>query len=123
MSRLRWLIAGTAVVAILVLGSVVVAATVILPGRDPNTIHEVGGLPQRISVCGRSWRLAAGDPATMAEARATNGGHEPAVVATGPFAPCPPGPCTNTAAGACDLLVWVRVGQDAYVDNVIEGGP
>lgn len=99
------------------------AVTTVLAGRDPNTIHPTGSLPERVSVCGRTWtKDSLLRQRTLDEARAWAG--EAVVVATGPFAPCPSGPCTSVARSSpCDTVVFVRVGQDAYVDYALAGGP
>jgi hypothetical protein len=123
MSRFRWLLAATAVVAILVIGGVIVAAAVILPGRDPNAIHAVGSLPDRISVCGRTWTLDTTRRQRSYDDARTWTGVEPVVVAPGPGAPCPSGPCGSGAGSPCDTVVFVRVGGDAYVDYALSGGP
>ena len=117
------LLIGAILVAICLIGGAIAAQTV-LAGRDPTTIHASGSLPRRISVCGRNWTK---DPLlrqrTLDGARAWAG--EVVVVATGPFAPCPSGPCSASAASStsCDTVVWVRVGEDAYVDYALSGGP
>lgn len=81
-------------------------------------------MPDRISVCGRDWTKDTLDrQVTFAQARSTKSGVDPSVVATGPFAPCPPGPCTATAGGPCDTAVFVRVGEDAYISYELSGGP
>ncbi len=123
MNRFRWLLAATAVVAILVIGGVIVAAGVILPGRDPNAIHAVGSLPDRISVCGRTWTLDTSLRQRSYDDARTWTGVEPVVVASGPGAPCPSGPCGSGGGSPCDTVVFVRVGDDAYVDYALSGGP
>lgn len=97
---------------------------VVVPGRDPTTIHNAGTLPRRIQVCGRFWTTQPDAPHfTVAEARAFKSSGEPSIVATGPFAPCPPGPCQDVDTGPCDTVVFVRIGQNAYVDYSLVGGP
>lgn len=124
MSRVRWLLAAVAVVALVMIGSVVALSVVLVPGRDPATIHDIGTLPERISVCGRTWhREVNPHQVTLPEANAMKAGGDAVVVATGPGAPCPPGPCTNVAAGACDTVVWVRVAENGYVAYELSGGP
>lgn len=108
---------------VLVVGGSLISKTV-ADGRDPNTIHALGTLPERISVCGRTWtrdRLLR--QRTLENAHAWQG-VRPIVVATGPFAPCPAGPCTTSASpSSCQTVVWVRVGEDVYVDYALSGGP
>jgi hypothetical protein len=100
------------------------AVQTVRAGRDPNTIHAVGSLPHRISVCSRDWTEdALNRQVTFEQARTMKSGGDPVVVATGPFAPCPPGPCTATTGGPCDTVVWVRTGGDAYIGYELSGGP
>lgn len=93
-------------------------------GLGATDIHSVASLPDRISVCGRDWdKDATGRRFTRAEIRSQLG-VVPALVDPLPFAPCPRGPCTQKAVnGACDTVVFVRVGEDAYVDYSLSGGP
>jgi hypothetical protein len=111
-----------------IIGVVCVAAVfagkTVLAGRDPNTIHALGSLPDGMSLCGRDWtRDTLERQVTMEQARTMQSGGDLVVVATGPFAPCPPGPCTAAAGGPCDTVVFVRVGVDAYIGYVLSGGP
>ena len=123
MLRSRGLVIGALVAAVCIVGGAVAVQTV-LAGRDPNTIHAMGSLPRRISVCGREWTKDNLDrQVTLEQARAMKPSGDPSVVATGPFAPCPRGPCTETADGPCDTLVFVRVGEDAYIGYELSGGP
>lgn len=117
--RVTAIIAATTCVA-----AVLVLVLIVLPGRDSNTIRDASTLPSRIQVCGRTWtRDSTGRQFTLDQARAFKSAGEPSIVATGPFAPCPAGPCTDVAGGACDTVVFVRVGQDVYVDYSLSGGP
>lgn len=116
------LVIGAAIVVLCLVGGAFAVQTV-LAGRDPTTIHAAGSLPDRISLCGRTWtKSTLGRQFSLAGARAWSG-VEPVVVATGPFAPCPAGACTTTAGGACDTVVFVRVGKDAYIAYALSGGP
>jgi hypothetical protein len=123
MLRNRRLVIGAVVVVVCIAGGALAVQTV-LAGRDPNTVHAPGSLPDRISVCGRDWtKDVLGQQVTFEQARTMKSGGDPSVVATGPFAPCPPGPCTATDSGPCDTVVFVRLGEDAYVDYALSGGP
>jgi hypothetical protein len=120
------LVIGAAIVVLCLAGGAFAAQTV-LAGRDPTTIHAVGSLPDRISVCGRTWtkdvRL---HEVTLEQASALREGGDAVVVATGPFAPCPirSDPCTAvTGTGMCETVVFVRVGKDAYIAYALSGGP
>ncbi len=110
------------VLAIVALGFMGARGVIARWDRDPTTIHDAASLPARIHVSGRDWSKDALDrQVTLGQAGAMGGA--PSVVATGPFAPCPVGPCTPVAGGACDTVIFVRVGQDAYVDYSLVGGP
>jgi hypothetical protein len=123
MFRRRRTVIGAVVVVVCVAGAAL-AVQAILAGRDPNTIHAAGNLPHRVSVCGRDWtKDALGRQVTLKQARTVMSGGDPVVVATGPFAPCPSGPCTETVGGSCDTVVWVRAGLDAYIGYELSGGP
>ncbi len=120
----------TIVVAIIV---VVVAAgatwLVVLPRvrnalAGADGIHDAGALPGHIQLCGRSWRKDALSRTFTAAGIREEFGVDPIVVDPGPFAACPPGPCTDVArADACQVVIWVRVAQDGYVDYALQGGP
>jgi hypothetical protein len=121
--RSRRPVIGAFVVVVCIAGGALAVQTV-LAGRDPNTIHVPGSLPDHISVCGRGWtKDVLGRQVTFEQARTMKSGGDPSVVATGPFAPCPRGPCTATAGGPCDTVVFVRVGEDAYIGYELSGGP
>jgi hypothetical protein len=123
MTRFRWLLATVAALTVLLIGGAILAAVVILPGRDPTAIHAVSSLPDRINVCGRTWTLDATLRQRSYDDARTWTGVQPVVVATGPGAPCPPGPCGSSPGSPCDTVVFVRVGEDAYVDYALSGGP
>jgi hypothetical protein len=87
-------------------------------------IHDAAALPAHIGLCGRGWSKDALErKLSLAELRARDG-VEPVVVDPGPFAPCPEGPCTNVAQETpCYTVIYVRVGEDAYLDYSLQGGP
>jgi hypothetical protein len=117
----RWAAAIVATAACIALALVFIL--VVVPGRDPNTIHHAAALPARIQVCGRTWTTSRRH-STLDQARSTKASGEPSIAAIGPFAPCPPGPCTDVAAHVpCDTVVFVRVGQDDYIGYELSGGP
>ena len=110
------------VVATLVVVAVVVAVVVVLPRvanafGGASAIHDAAALSDNISVCGRNWSKDVRQrQSSLAEIRARDG-VEPVIVDPGPFAPCPVGPCTRVAQDIpCDTVIYVRVGQDAYID-------
>ena len=42
----------------------------------------------------------------------------------GLFPSCPAGPCTPVAQDdPCNVVIYVRVGEDAYLDYALQGGP
>jgi hypothetical protein len=120
--RGRILIGIGVVVLISVLAAVVVAPRVGNSLAGADGIHDAAVLPRQIQLCGRSWRGDALDRRfTAVAARDAFGG---VVVDPGPLGSCPPGPCTDVAQpGACDVVIWVRVGEDAYLDYALQGGP
>ena len=87
-------------------------------------IHDVAALPDHIRVCGRGWTKDALDRRlSLAQIRSRDG-VEPVVVDPGLFPPCPVGPCTAVAQdGPCHTVIYVRVGEDAYLDYSLQGGP
>jgi hypothetical protein len=89
-----------------------------------DQIHDVSALPEHLSVCGRTWvKDNLSRQSSAAQIRATSGS-DPAVVGTGALAPCPAGVCTQVAqSGPCQTVVYVRVGEDAYIDYELSGGP
>jgi hypothetical protein len=122
-----WIRRGLAVAALVAAGAVV--AIVILPRiqnglAGTSGIHDSATLPEHIRVCGRGWsKDALNRKLSLAEIRARDG-VEPVVVDPGPFATCPAGPCGMTAQdGPCHTVIYVRVGEDAYLDYALQGGP
>jgi hypothetical protein len=116
-----------AVAALPVAGVVVAIVTLprIFNGAAGTTgIHDAATLPEHIRICGRGWtKDALNRMVSLAEIRARDGS-EPVVVDPGPFAPCPVGPCGMTAEdGPCHTVIYVRVGEDAYLDYALQGGP
>jgi len=87
-------------------------------------IHDAAALPEHIRVCGRGWTKDTLDRRlSLAELRARDG-VEPVVVDPGLFPPCPVGACTALAQdGPCHTVTYVRVGEDAYIDYSLQGGP
>lgn len=86
-------------------------------------IHDRWMLANRISVCGRSWNLdETGRVFTRSQLQVTFGDNV-VLVDPLPFAPCPTGPCGYNTDGPCDTVVFVRVGDDAFVDYSLVGGP
>jgi len=87
-------------------------------------IHDAAALPDHIGICGRGWSKDRLDRRLSLAAIQTRDGVEPVVVDPGLFAPCPVGPCTAVAHDdPCHTVVYVRVGEDAYLDYALQGGP
>lgn len=87
-------------------------------------VWDRASLPDRLQVCGRSYRHDALDRVRTAAEVEDWQGFPPTVVQPLQVQPCVPGPCTNVAEPTpCDTVVWVRVGPDAYVDYALQGGP
>lgn len=125
MGRRERLLAGLGLVAVIAaLAAVVVPPRISDALAGADGIHDAAVLPRQIHPCNRSWQRDALDRRfTAAEARGAFG-EGFVVVDPGPFGSCPPGPCTDIAQpGACDVVVWLRVGEDAYLDYSLQGGP
>jgi hypothetical protein len=111
----RTLIAIGVFAAILV--PLLVIAAVVLQGPGVMTIHDSANLPLRVHVCGRNFQEA-GAARTLDAIRSD--GFDPVMVDTGPLAGCPGNACTSVG---CTTVVYVRVGDDAYVSYTLLGGP
>lgn len=92
-------------------------------GLGATDIHDAASLPDHLSVCGRRWSKDDSGRVFSRAGAVSWAGFAPTLVDPQPFAPCPPGPCTATPAGPCDTVVFVRVGEDRYVDYALSGGP
>jgi hypothetical protein len=93
----------------------------VLQGPGVMAIHNPLKLPDRIHVCGRDYH-GPGSARTLDMIRMD--GIEPVLVDTGVLAPCPAGACTTVATvSGCATVVYVRVGDDAYVAYELLGGP
>jgi hypothetical protein len=123
--RLRVIVAAVFVV-LLALGRIIPTGPILgqIFGVSAPTVHDAATLPDQISVCGRVWtRDALNRQFSRAQIRAQFG-VEASVVDPGLVAPCPAGPCTLVGEnGPCDTVVFVRVGEDAYLDYALQGGP
>lgn len=123
MSRRRWIIVFAAII-VAVAGILVLRNFVYIPGDGgASAIHDAASLPNRLHVCGRDWNRASLDRRyTNADINDQSGG-DPTLVDPRFFAPCPSGACTATAPVPCATVIFVRVGEDAYVDYSLSGGP
>ena len=125
MSRRLRVIVAAVFVALLVLGRIIPTGPILgqIFGVTAPTIHDAATLPDQISVCGRDWTK---DPLNRQFSRAqiqAQFGVEATVVDPGLVAPCPAGPCTMVAQnGPCGTVVFVRVGENAYLDYALQGG-
>jgi len=109
-----------AAAAAILIPLVLVAATV-LQGPGTTAIHNALTLPDRVHACGRNYH-GPGAPRPIAQIRAD--GTEPVLVDTGWLGRCPAGACTTVATNTpCATVVYVRVGEDAYVAYELLGGP
>ncbi len=117
--------------AVIVAAFVAGLTAVVLASRWIGTPREVSpavwdraSLPDRLEVCGRSYRHDALDRVRTAAEIETAQGFPPTAVMPLQAQPCIPGPCDDVAdADPCDTVVYVRVGADAYVDYSLQGGP
>ena len=121
--------AGTAkqrvIVAAALVGALLIGVRLVPTG--PTAIHDPA-LFGRIVVCGRDYHEG-GQVATVAQIRDAQGS-PPVLVDPSFFAPCPgrdaqgDRPCSRDAsAGPCATVVYVRVGEDAYLPYELSGGP
>jgi len=112
---------------IVVLAAVLGWTTIVGAAFDPAGLHDVGSLPDRLHVCGRTWNKGSSVPSSLE----TIGAHMdgvPILLAPGLLggflSACPSGACSTDAASApCDTVVFVRVGEDSYVSYALSGGP
>jgi hypothetical protein len=120
---------GHRVAAIALVAAVLLVGVVILPRvgivfGGAAGIHDAQTLAEHIDVCGRSWRKVAINRQLSMAAIRERDGIEPVVVDPGPLAGCPVGPCTTVAQnGPCNTVIYVRVGEDAYLAYELQGGP
>jgi hypothetical protein len=112
-----------------VIAGLAIAATILiaigsgaraLRGSGPESVHDPATLRSRITVCGRDLK-GPGPIETLASMHAVLA--NPVLVDPAPFAPCPAGACTRVADGPCATVVYIRVGDDAYVPYELVGGP
>jgi hypothetical protein len=101
---------------------VILAAALMACGA--GRIHSLDSLPDRMSLCGRTWiKDHLERQLSLGQIRAWQG-VEPVVADPGFLAPCPAGACTgNPGDSPCHVVLWVRVAEDAYVDYSLSGGP
>jgi len=99
-----------------------------LLGVGPTKVHDPSVLAATITVCGRQYRAT---PAirTLAEIEDW-AAMPPTLVDPAPLAPCPGPddqghrPCTREALDTpCSTVVHVRIGEDAYAEYELVGGP
>jgi hypothetical protein len=114
-AKRRTVIAVAVLAAILV--PLLVIAGIILQGPGVMAIHDQLKLPTRVHACGRNFQ-GPGPARPLGAVRSD--GVEPVLVDTGPLAPCPEGFCIGIS---CATVVYVRVGDDAYVAYELLGGP
>jgi hypothetical protein len=124
--RHRWVIVAVVALALITVG-VRIAPNLIhrqLLGLGAMDIHDAASLADHINVCGRDWRRDALDRRFTKAGVVAWSGREPTLVDPEPFAPCPSGVCSAVAKnGPCDTVVFVRVGEDSYLDYALQGGP
>jgi hypothetical protein len=108
-----------------VVGILLLRNFVYLPLVDDGAaaIHDPASLPARIHVCGRAWTKDSLDRRFTKAEIDDQFGVSPTLVDPRLFAPCPSGACNTTGAGPCATVVFARVGEDAYVDYSLSGGP
>jgi hypothetical protein len=121
--RTRIIVVSAITILVGVLAVVAIVPRVSNAIAGAEGIHDVAALPRQIRVCNRSWQKDILERRfTFAETRTMFGGG--VVVDPAASEACPPGPCTDVAQpGFCQAVVWVRVGDDAYLDYSLQGGP
>ena len=89
-----------------------------------HDIHDLASLPGSLHPCARTYAGSRRtDPRTLDQVR-TFLGEEPLLVDPLPLTSCLTGLSAPCAAGSCTpTVVWVRVGEDAYVSYSLRGGP
>ena len=93
-------------------------------GGDASRIHDAAALPHSFTMCGRTWIKDALERGQSLSFIRSATGVEPVVVDPGFLTACPTGPCTADAAQSpCYTVVYVRVGDDAYIGYELSGGP
>jgi len=93
-------------------------------GLGATDIHDAATLPERIGICGRDWTRDSLDRRSSRSELLALYGVEPTLVDPMPFAPCPKGPCAGgLRSPPCETVVFVRVGEDAYLGYELVGGP
>ena len=91
---------------------------------SPSGIYDGSALPNRLQVCGRTWKKGSLQTLESITADFSRGPTLVAPVLAGYLSPCPQNACTGDAASTpCDTVVFVRIGEDAYVSYSLAGGP
>ena len=84
-------------------------------------IHDLASLPDALHPCFRSYGDRNGEPQALAELSTL--GQDASIVDLLPLSSCLTGLSVPCAAGMCTpTVVWVRVGEDAYVGYSLRGG-
>ena len=126
-TRRLWALVAAVAVAFLVVLGLAIGPDVIhrqVLGLGATDIHDAATLPDRISICGRDWTRDSLDRRPSRSELLALYGVEPTLVDPLPFAPCPEGPCAvGLRSPPCDTVVFVRVGEDAYLGYDLVGGP
>ena len=92
-------------------------------GLGATDVHELASLGETIGVCGRDYRIDDRRTVRTHDEILAWSGVEPTLVDPDPFGPCPAGVCTTASDSVRCTVVFVRVGEDAYVDYSLQGGP
>jgi hypothetical protein len=93
-------------------------------GLGATDVHDAATLPEQISICGRDWTRDSLDRRSSRSELLALYGVEPTLVDPLPFAPCPEGSCAaGLRSPPCDTVVFVSIGEDAYLSYELVGGP
>jgi hypothetical protein len=110
----RWILIGALVIAI------ALTAAILQPvWRSAGGFSDPRSLPAQISMCGRQWkRDDVLPPWSAADPRIAG---RMTVVRPGPFGLLTACPWPHTSF--VSTVIFVRIGDDAYVDYSLRGGP
>jgi hypothetical protein len=93
-------------------------------GGGTPRIRDIATLPKHFGACGRTWTKDALERTESLAAIHQKIQVEPVVVDPGLLTACPAGACTAQAQdGPCHTVIYVRVGEDAYIGYELSGGP
>jgi hypothetical protein len=100
------------------------ALLILISSCGGKQIHASATLPDHFTACGRTWIKDVLERTQSLDGIRHMIGVEPVFVDPGPLTACPDGACTAVAQdGPCHTVIYVRVGEDAYLGYELSGGP